>query len=134
MRIRSHCEMFLHLTWATHNRSGMITPEREPLVHQTIDARIRDLDCLPMAINGVADHVHVLLRMKGRLSPSSIAGDLKGGTSYEVNRAYPQHRLQWQRGYGGFTVSPHKVDTVARYIRGQKQHHAQNTTRSYWEL
>ena len=29
----------------------------------------------------------------------------------------------WQNGYGGFSVSPAEVDSVAAYMEGQEEHH-----------
>jgi hypothetical protein len=29
----------------------------------------------------------------------------------------------WQNGYGSFSVNPKEIETVARYIDNQKEHH-----------
>jgi putative transposase len=39
-------------------------------------------------------------------------------------------RVQWQEGYGAFSVSQSQRDTVAAYIANQTQHHR---TRSFEE-
>jgi len=31
--------------------------------------------------------------------------------------------FSWQRGYGAFTVSQSHVESMRRYIAGQKEHH-----------
>ena len=35
--------------------------------------------------------------------------------------------FSWQEGYGAFSVSQSKVETVTRYILGQKEHHKKMT-------
>ena len=35
--------------------------------------------------------------------------------------------LQWQPGYGGFTISHSQVDSVRRYIQNQREHHRVRT-------
>ena len=37
------------------------------------------------------------------------------------------HDFSWQEGYGAFSVSQSKVETVTRYILGQKEHHKKMT-------
>ncbi|MHC5159175.1 MAG: transposase, partial [Planctomycetota bacterium] len=32
-------------------------------------------------------------------------------------------KFSWQNGYGAFSVSSSRVDSVKRYIAGQKEHH-----------
>lgn len=33
----------------------------------------------------------------------------------------------WQRGYGGFSVNPKRIDVVKRYIQNQEEHHRKKT-------
>jgi hypothetical protein len=36
-------------------------------------------------------------------------------------------KLAWQEGYGAFSVSPSKIETVRAYIENQEAHHRQQT-------
>jgi REP element-mobilizing transposase RayT len=77
-----------------------------------------------LAINGIADHVHLLIRYRADLSHSELLKQIKGRSSKWINESVPQmHHFAWQEGYGGFTVSKSVVPVVSEYIAGQKEHH-----------
>ena len=56
-------------------------------------------------------------------------GDLRlGFTGAWIHETFPElGGFQWQRGYGGFTVSHSVVPDAERYIRNQQEHHKDTT-------
>jgi REP element-mobilizing transposase RayT len=83
------------------------------------------MGCTVIAINGMPDHVHVLLRVPARHSPASVANQLKGASSRLVARNFTGcEHFAWQEGYGVFSLSRNELDRVTGYIRRQKEHHA----------
>ncbi len=77
-----------------------------------------------MAINGAADHVHVLLRANPDQSISDLVRDIKTNSSKFINEEkLLQRRFEWQRGYGAFATSATHVSSAKRYVMGQKGHH-----------
>ena len=52
----------------------------------------------------------------------------KGASSHWINqnRIIPG-KFKWGRGYGAFSVSHSKLDTVARYIADREEHHRKRT-------
>jgi REP-associated tyrosine transposase len=77
----------------------------------------------PLEIDGTADHVHVLARIKPVISVSEFLGKFKSNSSGWANRQ-TRGRFKWQVKYGAFTVSHSQVDRVRRYIRNQETHHS----------
>jgi putative transposase len=76
-----------------------------------------------LAAGGVADHVHLLLRLSPARAPADIIRDIKSlssGWLHERN-VFP---FAWQDGYGAFTLSPTGVNGVTAYINNQEAHHA----------
>jgi putative transposase len=131
---RSHTELFYHFTWSTYQRTKLISNSWENQLFDFIRAKCLQLRCLLSGVNATDDHIHVLLRGNATLSPASIAHDLKGASSFQINRdGICDRHFGWQDGYGAFSVSPHDVDMVARYIQNQKQHHATGDSRREWE-
>ncbi len=58
------------------------------------------------------------------LAPSQIAQYSKGDSSKWIHETFPQlHLFAWQEGHGAFIVSRSGVDSVIRYIKGQRTHH-----------
>jgi putative transposase len=61
-----HLELYVHLVWATWDRLPLITPELEPRLYAALVQQARTLSSVPLAIGGIADHVHLLLQLPSR--------------------------------------------------------------------
>jgi len=87
---------------------------------------------IPIEINGMPDHVHLLVLLVPCDFPAFMR-ELKANSSKWAKRYNPN--FSWQRRYGAFTVSSSVADRVRSYIMGQKNHHAeQSFENEYLEL
>ena len=77
-------------------------------------------------INGTADHVHVLVRIRPAQSAAEIARVIKTNSSRWVREKLSSEFL-WQTGYGVFSVSESNVAQVTKYIAGQEEHHRKHS-------
>jgi putative transposase len=83
-----------------------------------------------LAIGGTADHVHVLLSLPGTLSVSKALQLLKGNSFKWVHETFPKLRsLEWQEGYGAFSIGTSAVHATVAYIRDQAEHHRKRSFR-----
>lgn len=115
---------FYHAVFSTRQRRNLITPDLESRLYPFMGGIVRDLRCTLLAINGMPDHVHLLVRYRADLSHSDLLQQLKGRSSKWVNETFPTFgHFAWQEGYGGFTVSKSSVPEVEAYIARQKEHH-----------
>ena len=115
---------FYHTVFSTKHRANLITPELEKRLHPFIGGIVRDLRCTLLAINGMPDHVHLLVRYRADLSHSEMLRHIKRRSSKWINEIFSQFdHFAWQEGYGGFTVSKSVVPDVESYIGRQKEHH-----------
>ena len=121
---RKCISVYLHLVWSTWDRRMWIEPAIERQIHRMIISPIRKLDCTILAINGMPDHVHLLLKLNTTISIAKIFKSAKGTSSRLINQyALIDAHFQWSKGYGAFSVSRWDTDKVVNYIRRQKQHH-----------
>lgn len=75
-------------------------------------------------INGVEDHVHLLISIQPKHSVSDIVKHLKGITNSWVNKnQLTLDYFEWQDGFSAFSVSPLQLQKVRNYIRYQEKHH-----------
>jgi putative transposase len=127
---------FYHTVFSTKLRKNLITPELEVRLYPFIGGIVRDLRCSLLAVNGMPDHVHFLIRYLPDLSHSDLLQQIKGRSSKWVHETFPEHsQFAWQEGYGGFTVSASSVPAVKDYITQQKQHHrVQDSRTEFLEL
>jgi REP element-mobilizing transposase RayT len=77
-----------------------------------------------MIINGMPDHIHLLLGIKPTIALSDLIRDIKANSSRFVNeQRWVQGRFEWQHGFGAFTCNPAELDTIINYIKNQEEHH-----------
>ncbi len=128
-------QLYAHLVWATAGRRPLITSVFESRLHSAIAGKCESLCCLPLAVGGVEDHVHVVVRMPPTLSISDLAQGVKGASSHLMNHVIaPKIGFHWQGGYGAFTFSKRSLDRVAAYVRNQKAHHANRNLIADYEI
>ena len=54
-------QLFYHIVWSTKNREPLLTPEIEPIIYGYLRAKAIGLGAVVFALNGVLDHVHLVL-------------------------------------------------------------------------
>ena len=91
----------------------------------TITGPVRGLGGFPEGVNGVEDHVHLLVSMSKNVELSELVGDIKRDSSKWIKtKGNSFIKFQWQDGYGAFSVGYTQIDDVKKYIANQKAHHA----------
>jgi putative transposase len=102
----------------------MITAEREQRLYAYIGGIIRGLGGILQCVDGVADHVHILVKLRPDRSVSDVLRELKANSSGWMHDLFPDAAdFSWENGYGAFTVSESQIQRVADYIAHQKEHH-----------
>jgi putative transposase len=121
---RNNLQLYVHLVFVTKNRDFMILPKLEKPLHTFLWSKAEELEVIPLQINGMQDHLHVLLKITGTVTVSYISQQLKGTSSRFMNETTRNNEFfEWSRGYGAFTVSKKDVDLISNYIKNQKEHH-----------
>jgi len=120
----SWTQNFYHAVFSTKDRRAFIKPDYEERLHSYTGGVLRDLGCTPVAINGMPNHLHILVRYPATLTHADMLRHVKSRSSVWMHESFLElRRFSWQEGYGGFTVSKSALDQVAEYIRRQKEHH-----------
>lgn len=121
----SWTQNFYHAVFSTKKRVETISPKVEERLYPFMGGILKDLRAVPIAINGTADHVHVLTRYPPDLAHADMLLHIKKRSSEWIHDTFEgMGGFAWQKGYGGFTVSKSGVDKAADYIRRQKEHHS----------
>jgi putative transposase len=125
-----YSEINLHLVWHTKNSSPLLVPKVESVAHRELRKRIVETPgAFVHEIGGTETHVHVAVTIPPTLTISEFIGQLKGGTSHDVNQQVGGKRkvLEWQTGYGVVSFGTGDLPWVCGYIRDQREHHAKGT-------
>jgi len=122
----SHTNLLYHIVFATKERAPLITNELRPRLHEYLGGIIKGLEGVPIEINGTADHVHILARLRPTIAVSEFMSKLKASSSGWAKRQ-TRGRFAWQARFAAFTVSESQVDHVRRYIGTQEEHHRRHS-------
>jgi REP element-mobilizing transposase RayT len=129
-----YAEIYLHLVWGTWDRQPLLVGDRVEMVYRAIVHECAGLRAEVIAIGGMADHVHLLVRVPASLSPAALVKQVKGASSHLINPVHgPQASFRWQGGYGVFSVSRQHVSRIRRYVLNQEEHHREGRTVPYLE-
>ena len=126
-------QLYVHLVWATWDRAPLITAEVLEVIDRAIRHECVQLGADVVAFGGVADHVHLLVRIPARLSVTELVKQVKGASSHLLNNRL-KIPFKWQGGYGAFTVSKSALPRARAYVLNQQQHHEYGTALAGAEL
>ena len=117
-------QLFYHFAWATHSREPLIDRAWRPGLLEIINEEVKSRVGFPIRHNAMPDHAHLLCRLPPTVLIADFLGQLKGATSFRVNKEVrPKFKLHWQEGYGVLTLRKDEIDKVSRYIDQQEEHH-----------
>lgn len=118
-------QLFYHLVWSTKNREPVLTPDIESIVYGHIRSKATGLGAMLFALNGVADHVHMVVAIPPAIAVARFVGQIKGVSAAQTNRGGFSPIVQWQREYGAFSFDAKRLPNFVAYVEHQKEHHAQ---------
>ena len=131
---RSKVEVYLHMVWTTYRRAAFLSGALEEQVHSVIGKEAAYLGCKVYAVNGMSNHIHLVIRLHPTVSISKLAQRVKGGSSRFINEHFAvDEPFRWQERYGCFSFDASDLKTVVEYVRNQKQHHRTETVEPDWE-
>ena len=121
-------QIHLQLVFAVQNRLALIQPSWKDELYRYITGIVQKHEHKLIIINGMPDHVHMLIGMRPSQSLSELLQDIKGSSSKWINEGrLVRGKFQWQQGYGAFSYSKSHVPAVVNYISNQEAHHKKKT-------
>ena len=124
----TYTQIHIQAVFVIQNRDCIILKSWKDELYKYITGIIQNHNHKVLAINGMPDHVHVLIGMRPTQSLSELMQDIKGGSSNWINqKGFVKGKFSWQEGYGAFSYSKSHVDDVIEYINKQEKHHRKKT-------
>lgn len=125
---QSLARMIAHIVFSTKCREPIIPACARTELAAYLGGILKQIDCPPIEIVAVADHVHVLCCLSRNHALAKVIEEVKTGSSKWMKTQGDLLRaFHWQNGYGAFSVSQSNVEAVREYIRGQEEHHRRST-------
>jgi putative transposase len=121
----------IHVIFSTKERRALLDADTRPKLHAYLATVARNAGCECYRAGGVADHVHLAIRLSRTLAVADLVENLKTSSSKWLKTESPVHAtFSWQRGYACFSVGPTDLNSLCAYIDRQEEHHR---TRSFQE-
>ena len=117
-------QIYVHIIFSVKWRKSLIHPSWKEDLNKYITGIIQNKGNKVLAINGVEDHIHILIGWNPNLSISQLVNSIKVNSSnYINNNSLSKKKFRWQNGYGAFTHTRESLPRVIRYIEEQEEHH-----------
>lgn len=122
---QSLAKILLHVVFSTKERRPFLNePALREELHRYLGGILAHLNCQPLIIGGVEDHVHFLFAHSRTATVADVVKESKRGSSVWLKTKSPElAEFAWQNGYGVFSIGQSQVDDVRAYIAGQEEHH-----------
>jgi REP element-mobilizing transposase RayT len=122
---QSLAKILVHTVFSTKDRRPLlgIKPLRDEL-HRCLGGILTDLECQPIIVGGVEDHVHLLCALARTRDVASMVKEVKRGSSLWLKtKSQELQDFSWQNGYGMFSIGFSQIGSVCGYIANQEEHH-----------
>ena len=135
--VRSHSvsTLVVHVVWATAGRACVLTPELDDVLGGWLVDKAQECGSRVLVAGNASDHVHLLVQHPPAMPVAELVRLLKGSSSDRAGVVYGHSSgVRWQAGYWAESVSPDQLTRLARYVRRQREHHANSMAAEPWEV
>ena len=120
----TYTQIHMQTIFAVQNRISLINPKWEKRLYEYMAGIIKSFDHKPLILNGMPDHIHILVSCKPSITLSNIVKEIKEHSSKYINeKGFIKGKFSWQEGFGAFSVSYRNIEQVVNYIKNQEEHH-----------
>jgi REP element-mobilizing transposase RayT len=126
----TYTQIFIQIVYVVKGRKNLIPLDRKEELFKYTAGIIRERGHKVYIVNGMSDHIHILLGYNPIESISELVKEVKRCSSMFINNnKWVRDRFEWQAGYGAFSYSKSQIDKVYKYIENQEKHHKKRTFR-----
>lgn len=101
-------QIYIQTVFAVSGRMSLIKPDFKEDLHKYIAGIVRNQNQKLISINGMPDHLHILIGLKPSIALADLVRDIKAESSTYVNKNKWVHgKFSWQEGYGHSLMGIH---------------------------
>ncbi len=120
----TYSQIYIHIVMVVKNRESLIVSRHQSEIFKYMSGIVSNKGHKSIIINGMPDHVHILIGLNPTFAISDLVREVKKSTSSFINnKGYLKGKFYWQQGYGAFSYSRSQLDKVYNYILNQERHH-----------
>jgi len=117
-------KLLYHIILTPYKREHVLGGQNGHRLYKYITTVSNNCGCPLYAINGMNDHIHILVYIRPDISISDYIKRIKVTSSKFIkeNNMLPYFK-KWATGYSIFTCCSNIKNTVKSYIQNQEEHH-----------
>ncbi len=120
----TYTQLYTHIVCVVKNRAPLISRNWDEDLYKYITGILKNKDQKLISINGMPDHIHMLIGIKPNCNISDLVREIKKSSTQFINdNNFLKSKFQWQEGYAAFSIGHKDIGNVVRYIESQKAHH-----------
>jgi REP element-mobilizing transposase RayT len=124
MKPAVYSQIYIQLVFSPRGRMSYLHQEIQAEIYSYISRTITNKKHKSININGMPDHIHILVGLNPSTSISDLVRDIKRSSSLYINeKKLVDAKFQWQEGYGAFSYGKSQLQKIYKYIEDQKTHH-----------
>jgi REP element-mobilizing transposase RayT len=125
---KTYNAVWVHVVFSTKERKPFLKWEIRNKICEVLKEQAKNRGIGVDTVNGMEDHLHVLIQIKPTQKVSDVVQWVKGFSSRWLNNEYNwEPKFSWQEGYGVFSVSQNDIHQIRNYIYNQEAHHRNKT-------
>lgn len=126
----TYSQLYVQIVFAVKGRQNLISKNNKDEIYKYITGIITNHKQKLIVINGMPDHIHILVGIKPDISLSDLVRDIKSNSSKFINeQKWINGKFEWQTGFGAFSYGHSQLANVIKYIENQEEHHKTKTFR-----
>jgi putative transposase len=132
----TYTQIIYQIVFGTKYRRPCLVKEGREELFKYMSGVIMNKQCFLYCMNGVEDHVHIVISLHPSIALASLVKDIKvSSTLYIKEKKLFKDFSSWQSGYGAFTYTVKEKDRLIAYVKRQEEHHRKKTfLQEYEEL
>ncbi len=95
-------QIYIQVVFAVKGRECVIHTSWEEELYKYISGIVRNKGQKMLAINGMPDHLHIIIGMKPSCCLSDLVREIKKSSNDFINeKKFSKYKFSWQEGYAG---------------------------------
>jgi REP element-mobilizing transposase RayT len=120
----TYTQIHIQAVFAVQNRISLIGKDWKDELYKYIPGLLQNQGHKVLQINGMPDHVHLLIGLRPTQALADLIQMVKQDSSKWINtKGFVKGKFSWQSGYWAFSYSKNQVPRVINYIQEQEKHH-----------
>jgi putative transposase len=120
----TYTQLYIQFVFAVKGRENLIHSSWKHELYKYITGIVQNNKSKLIAINGMADHIHIFIGYKPSVPIPDLIKDIKVASTLWINqKKLYNSKFAWQEGYGAFSYSQSHIIAVCDYIKNQELHH-----------